>query len=138
MLHSKRISENNIYDLRTDEKKPLRGETDGKMEIFEEFYKELFTREKICKIYQSRLLSNIWVNITDEQRDYLDNFIDENELRKALRDTPTNKRPGLNGLTKEFWELFWNDINDIKAAYMEVFCEILTKKNSVKQWKLQS
>ena len=132
-LYKKRICENNIYALRTDEKSPLREDTDGKMEIIEDFYKKLYTKEETCEISQNRLLNNIRVKLTDEQREYLDKFIDENELHKALRDSPTNKSPGLNGLTKEFLEFFWNEI---KAAYMEVFREILTKKELSETMKI--
>ena len=45
-LYKKRICENNIYALRTDEKSPLREDTDGKMEIIEDFYKKLYTKEE--------------------------------------------------------------------------------------------
>ena len=105
-LHKARVSENNIYSLRADEKSPLREDTEGLLEIIEEFYDKLYTKEPTCKKAQDRLLGNITVKLTDEQRTELDKFLEEKELEKALRDSPGNKSPGLNGLTKEFLEFF--------------------------------
>ena len=37
----------------------------------------------------------------------------ENELCYALKFKPTNKSPRKDGLTKEFFQTFWDDIRDI-------------------------
>ena len=36
--------------------------------------------------------------------------ITEEELLKALKKTPNNKSPGNDGITKEFYEAFWDDL----------------------------
>ena len=36
--------------------------------------------------------------------------ITEEELLKALTKTPNNKSPGNDGITKEFYEAFWDDL----------------------------
>ena len=36
--------------------------------------------------------------------------ITEEELLKALKKNPNNKSPGNDGITKEFYEAFWDDL----------------------------
>ena len=62
------------------------------MEIIEEFYQKLYTKEETCKISQNKLLNNVQVKPTNEQRELcLEKFIDEKELHKALKDSPQTK-----------------------------------------------
>ena len=39
--------------------------------------------------------------------------LSESELYDALKNMPNNKSPGNDGLTKEFFRSFWDDIKDI-------------------------
>ena len=46
---------------------------------------------------------------TGEQSQTCEGPISENELLKALKNMSNNKSPGNDGLTKEFYETFWED-----------------------------
>ena len=60
--------------------------------------------------------------ITSEKSQNLNGELSENELLKALQSMENNKSPGNDGLTKEFYEAFWDDIKKpllltMKRAY---------------------
>ena len=45
--------------------------------------------------------------------DLCENDLTEDEILISLKDTQNNKTPGNDGLTKEFYETFWNEIKYI-------------------------
>ena len=51
--------------------------------------------------------------------------LNELELLKALKSMQNNKSPGNDGLTKEFYETFWNEI---KHPFMNSIMEAREKK----------
>ena len=53
--------------------------------------------------------------------------LNELELLKALKSMQNNKSPGNDGLTKEFYETFWNEI---KHPFMNSIMEVREKKKS--------
>ena len=60
--------------------------------------------------------------MTNDQKVVCDNDLTDKKLFDALKGIPNNKSPGDDGLTKEFYETFWNElkdsfINSIKLAY---------------------
>ena len=44
--------------------------------------------------------------------------LSESELYDALKSMPNSKSPGNNGLTKEFFLSFWDDIKDIYISFI--------------------
>ena len=48
--------------------------------------------------------------LTKEQSQKCEEVITEKELLKALKKMPNNKSPGNDGITKEFYEEFWDDL----------------------------
>ena len=61
-------------------------------------------------------------SVTNEQRVVSHNDLTNKELFEALKGTPNNKSLRNDGLTKEFYETFWDElkdsfINSIKLAY---------------------
>ena len=69
-------------------------------------------------------LSNILNSIdlpclTNEQKDFCEIELGEKELFNALKSMPNNKTPGNDGLSKEFYEAFWNELKDplLKSFY---------------------
>ena len=50
--------------------------------------------------------------LTKEQSQKCEGKITEKELLKALKKMPQNKLPGNDGITKEFDEEFWDDVNE--------------------------
>ena len=90
----------------------------------ERFYKNLFTeksefRKEDINVY----LNQIDIPILSEERSQTcEGPITESELLNALKSMPNNKSPGNDGLTKEFYETFWEEIktplcNSIKKSY---------------------
>ena len=46
--------------------------------------------------------------MNQEERDSLDKDFTRGELGKAMSDLKPNKSPGSDGLTKEFYDFFWD------------------------------
>ena len=80
-------------------------------ELFD-FYKNLFKSDKrSSKCYITQFLSSIRIpRLTEEQSAKCEILISEAELICALKNMPKNKSPGNDGLTKEFYEKFWDDL----------------------------
>ena len=65
----------------------------------------------------------LFPKLTKEKSKTLDGGIIENELYIALQSMENNKSPGNDGLTKEFYITFWNEIKKplllpIEKAYL--------------------
>lgn len=92
-----------------------------------EFYSDLYTSQNINeqKINQYLNTTNLNQLNCDEQHQ-LEDFINEEECKKALEQFHNNKTPGIDGLSKEFYATFW----DIMGADLtEIINNIyLTKK----------
>ena len=123
-IYRTRVNENNVYELKNEAgelKEGIREITD----IIETYYRKLFKKEETSPSAQERLLRNINIKLSEEQKNKLDAPLSENELGKAKTTLPNGKSPGVNGITKEFIDFFWNDIKDI---FIDVFNEILAKE----------
>lgn len=60
--------------------------------------------------------------ISDVDNNQLNKDITKNELFESMKIMGKNKTPGTDGLTKEFYEYFWNDVVDILyKSYMFSF-----------------
>ena len=88
------------------------------------FYKNLFTeKSEFQKEDINSYLSQINIPIlTEEGSQTCEGPITESELVNALKSMPNNKSPGNDGLTKEFYETFWEEIkiplcNHITRSY---------------------
>ena len=80
-------------------------------ELFD-FYKNLFKSDKrSSKCYTAQFLSSIQIPcLAEEQSAKCEILIFEGEVICALKNMPKNKSPGNDGLTKEFYEKFWDDL----------------------------
>ena len=79
---------------------------------FHHFYETLFT-EKLQTQNEdiTAYLNQISIPVlTGEQSQTCESLISENELLKGLKNMSNNKSPGNDGLTKEFYETFWEDL----------------------------
>ena len=76
------------------------------------FYGQLF-KKTICN-NNSKIVSfldNISLPvINNDFFNLCENDLTEDELLISLKSTQNNKTPGDDGLTKEFYETFWNEI----------------------------
>ena len=59
----------------------------------------------------TQYLDNISIpRLSKEKRDSCEGDITEKELFQALKSMPNNKSPGNDGLSKEFYETFWEEL----------------------------
>ena len=84
----------------------------------------------ICKFYKNLFKKNVsksflniiaLPNLTSKSVDICESKITEKDLVTALKSMPNGKSPGYDGLSKEFYEHFWNDlkfyfINSLKQS----------------------
>ena len=87
-------------------------------------------------------LSNILNSIdlpclTNEQKDFCEIELGEKDLLNALKSMPNRKTPGNDGLSKEFYEVFWKELKDplLKSFYqaktykeLKIFSKALAAK----------
>ena len=92
------------------------------------FYKNLFS-EKIENdtVVLKEFFDNVNIpKLSPEQINVCEGHITENELLDALKSMDNNKSPGNDGLTKEFYVLFWSDI---KKTFLASVREAFLKEN---------
>lgn len=82
------------------------------------YYQKLYTEEPIKQEKQEIFLQSINNFLTDAERETCKAPITKQELNRAIREMANNKYPGSDGLTKEFYEHFWNKLEEplVKVA----------------------
>ena len=82
------------------------------------FFKNLFTQKlSVCEENVTKFLDQIFLpKLNNEQIFEWEGFINEEELFSALKSMENEKSPGNDGLTKEFYETFWQDL---KTPHLE-------------------
>ena len=79
------------------------------LEEVKSFYENMYT-EKNVDIEKMKIMSkNIKVELNEEEKISIECNITEYECASALRDMNNNKSPGSDGITTEFFKIFWND-----------------------------
>ena len=79
------------------------------------FYEQLF-KKTICNVNSKivSFLDNISLPvINNDYFNLFENDLTEDELLISLKSMQNNKTPGNDGLTKEFYEAFWNEIKHV-------------------------
>ena len=81
----------------------------------EKFYENLFQKTIAKSILDIEMfLSDIHLpTISDDNYNICEAEITEDNLLVALKSIPNNKTLGNDGLSKEFYETFWEDIKDV-------------------------
>ena len=90
------------------------------------FYKNLFKKNvSKCDSKRESFLNSIALpNLSSKSFDIYESETTEKELITVLKSMPNGKFPGLDGLTKEFHEPFWEDlklyfINSLKQSKID-------------------
>lgn len=83
---------------------------EGLVEIASGNYSKFFSAEIVDYSKGSLLLNNVDSSIPDYLKLELDKDIQLEEILKALQSLKKGKVPGVDGLTKEFYLVFWEDI----------------------------
>ena len=91
------------------------------------FYTQLYDSSNVQERDIDGFLSKLTVlhELTDEESSQCEGLITENECRNALDKMSLNKSPGSDGLTVEFYRVFWEDI---KLLAIDSFNEAFSEK----------
>ena len=84
----------------------------------ETFYGKLYKAEGVEEECIEKMCKNVKGKISNEDRKALNKFITKEEIKEALHSMKNNKSPGEDGISKEFFLTFENEI-------MEELCEML-------------
>ena len=88
------------------------------MRVSTEFYKNLYTTEKVNYKVQEKLLRNVKTKLSKEKQTELDKPFTDKEIEKAIEKLPKGKSPGLDGFPIEFYKEYWCKIKDIFMPYL--------------------
>ena len=93
------------------------------------FYKTLFKRNFSKNNFEKQqfLTSLSTKTLTNEQYDLCENKISETDLFDFMKSMKNNKTPGNDGLTKEFYETFWDELKTtvMKSVHQAFLTKIL-------------
>ena len=88
------------------------------------FYKNLYSRNvDVDPASNPEFFSNDEIpKLTPNQKQFCDTDLTEEEILKTLKSFSKNKSPGLDGLTSEFYLIFWDNIKcKLMAVYREAY-----------------
>ena len=107
-----------IYQLAENKDGHIYTDIENIIRIATNFYKNLYTSEKVNEKVQHNLLRNIKTKLSKEQKSNLDKPITTEEVFDAIKKLPTGKSPGLDGFPVEFYKEYWGKIGDLFMAYL--------------------
>ena len=88
-------------------------------------YSKLYKSEEVDINFQREFFNKIDQKICEEDRDAMDADFSESELFESLKSLQDNKSPGFDGLTKEFYVFFWDQI---KLPYLKAIDAVRVDK----------
>jgi len=75
------------------------------------FYTKLYTETEYSDSYENIFLNDQVPKLNNNEKEYCDKDITMEECTNAIRKMKINKSPGTDGLTSEFYQFFWDDVN---------------------------
>ena len=90
-----------------------RNEISNQKELLNEvrsFYETMYTEQAVDEEKMKQMSNNITLKLNEEDKFSIEGKITEYECTCALREMNNNKSPGSDGITTEFYKIFWNDI----------------------------
>ena len=104
-----------IHQLRKENDSMVTEKSEITDEIYN-FYQNLFQPQNIDNKEIDDYLSNFKPpNLTKEDQEAMDRFISEEEVKEAIKNLNTNKSPGDDGITPEFYQTFSHTLAPILA-----------------------
>ena len=86
------------------------------LEEIKSFYENMYTEKNVNIEKMKTMSNNITLKLNDEERQSIEGSITEYECACALKCMNNNKSPGSDGITTEFYKIFWNDL---KSFYIK-------------------
>lgn len=84
-----------------------------------DFYSSLFSEEPIDLNFQNDLLSSLSRQLSSDQASLCEGAITVDEISFAIKNMNTNKSPGPDGLTVEFYRKFWNLLSPFLSTCLQ-------------------
>ena len=119
-LEKMKGEQNTIFSLMNKSGQLVEG-TEKVIDVTYQFYKELYSKELEDTDAQEFFLQGVEKKLREEDRRKLDDDFTKEEFQEALHDLKKDKSPGCDGLTKEFYDFFWEKLQDF---YMECIKEV--------------
>ena len=136
-LEKTRSTQSTIRNI-TKDKKNLTFHKKINQELFD-FYKGLFSENlNVSKNEIMQFLNLVSIpQLTEDQSKDCEFILSEKDLLLVLKSMPNNKSPGNDGLTKEFYEVFWDDLktpllSSFKSAFVKGELSISQKQAVIK------
>ena len=103
------------------------------------FYKHLYSSNPETNSHEAAdtFMNGLQIpTISEDLKIQTNNSISESELLSALKDLPNGKSPGIDGLTSEFYKVFWNYLKDhylkaLEQAYSIKSMSITQRQGSI-------
>ena len=114
----KRSAKNNTITQLQDKKGQIQTDNENLVQIATDYYTKLYKPSPVDEMKQQRLLKNIDLKISTQDKLKLEADITEQELQQAVYQLNDNKSPGINGITAEFYKKFWYLIKDKYIQYI--------------------
>lgn len=111
----------NIIEALYDENGNEKTEMSEILNCVSSFYSDLYRSEELDEAALSQLLSKVNKKVNDFNGK-LEVELSLDELTKAVNSMPNNKTPGSDGLPKEFYMTFWDEL---KVPLLEMYKESL-------------
>lgn len=100
-------------------------EVESTQEILEathSFYANLYKEQSIDEVIVESFISKLTQRLDSDDRTVLDEDIMLDEIRRAMISMQDNKTPGLDGLPKEYYQAFWEQLSpSLCSVYKEVW-----------------
>ena len=81
-----------------------------------DFYSCLFSEELVDLNFQNHLLSSLSRQLSPDQLSLCEGALTIHEISFAVKNMNTNKSPGPDGLTVEFYRKFWDVIASFNSC----------------------
>ena len=119
-LEKMKGEQNTIFSLMNNSGQLVEG-TEKVIDVTYQFYKELYSKELEDTDAQDFFLQGVEKKLSEEDRRKLDDDFTKEEFQEALHELKKDKSPGCDGLTKEFYDFFWEKLQDL---YVECIKEV--------------
>ena len=128
-LEKARYNAKTCYKLINEENQ----EIDGQQEILEEqkkFYTKLYSEDEDVKF---TLNNNTGIHVDENIKKQQDEEISNKDIKQAMQRMKNNKTPGEDGISVDFYKVFWNNIETIFMEMIEYSYSNNTLHQSARQ-----
>ena len=100
------------------------------------FYSNLYAKKEQDPTNYDLFFENLEAKLKEDEKELCEGNLTEYECANALKDMQNNKSPGSDGITTEFYKIFWNDIKryllkSLNYAYTEGEISELQKQSLI-------